>query len=793
MKQKIPHSFCSRLVFFLLLAFTNGYSQYVFHKDSLPASVSLHRYTTIVDVGAKAYTIGSIQQQYDALHPRTLKTENDDLGFTDHYFWAKTVLVNATSEKLEYLLETARPITDLVELYTIDSEAATIGKSTSGDAMPFSERNFQDRKTIFKLVLMPHSQQTLYLHLKSDGEVIKMPMNLYTSERFIAMTSFEQLIFGVFYGILIAAAIIYLFFFFGLREKTFLYYSLYVIFIGLMQFALDGYFYQLVTPGGGWFSLHAVLLFAMTAGILLGKYSEVFLRIKEHNKLLYTLFQVLYVMAFALILCIVCVPALFAICYPLANVLGLLILILIISSVVYLYVHKKAVDPFFSVGILFLILGFGIFILNNFGQVPNSFLTQNSSKFGTGLEIIFLSLSMGNLIRNLKNEKNELNRLALVRSEEMNDLKSYFLSNISHELRTPLNAIMNLIDAISKEVVDDKIKQNCQIIKYSSHSLLSSVNDILDFSKIEKGELQLESVTFEPVKVLEHLKNNAALRAKDQGLVFEFSKGDSIPELLQGDVTRLVQVVNNVLSNAIKFTAHGAVKFHIDAKVQPNGKASLIVAISDTGVGIAKEKMDRIFDSFSQNSIDNKRKFGGLGLGLYIVKTLVDMQGGTIQMESTVDVGTTCTLTIDFDIVVPEKKEVVTTATEFDLKGTRILVVEDNAINQMVIKMISKKWLNTTLVYANNGQEGLEAFKTHPFDIVLMDLQMPVMDGYEATIAIRSGAVEGANANIPIIAVTADVMETTKMRVKEIGMNDYISKPLKNDTLYEAIKALVLP
>jgi len=786
MKQRsLKFSFLLFFVFF----FNSGYSQYVF-EEPVPSSISLHPYTTIADVGQQEFNIEFIQANYTKLDSWKLKTENDDLGFTDHHFWAKLQLENATPNSLHYYLETARPITDLVEMYAIDS-LGKITKSISGDQLPFSERSFQDRKTVFKIDLESKEKITFFFHLKSDGEVIKIPMMLRTSENYIHEISKEQLVFGIFYGILTTAAILYLFFFFGLREKTFLYYSLYVVFIGLMQFALDGYFYQIVTPNSGWFSLRAVLLFAMIAGILLGKYSEVFLNIKVYNRTIYLLFNVLYALAFLVVLMIVFVPSLFPICYPLANVLGLLILILIISSVIYLYWKKKPVDVFFSFGILFLILGFGIFILNNFGQVPNSFFTQNSSKFGTGLEIIFLSLSMGNLIRDLKNQKEELNRLAFIRLEEMNDLKSYFLSNISHELRTPLNAILNLTDAISKEVVDEKLKQNCQIIKYSSHSLLSSVNDILDFSKIEKGELQLERVLFEPVKVLEHLKNNAVNRAKDQGLEFEFSKSDNIPEHMMGDVTRLVQIVNNVLSNAIKFTAHGFVKFHIDAKIKSKDSASLILTISDSGVGISKEKMNSIFDSFSQNTIDNKRKFGGLGLGLYIVKTLVDMQKGTITLDSVENIGTTCKITIDYDVVIQDKKEVIADTTIFDLKGKSILVVEDNAINQMVIKMITKKWLNTSVVYANNGQEGLDVLQQQHFDIILMDLQMPVMDGYEATIAIRNGEAGEAYKNIPIIAVTADVMETTKIRVKEIGMNFYISKPLKSETLFQAIMELL--
>ncbi|RTY82352.1 hybrid sensor histidine kinase/response regulator [Flavobacterium sp. ZB4P23] len=777
----------------VVLFFTKSFSQYEFSNGTIPKEVSLHNYTTVADVGQRNLDIHYVLANFNSFNPKKLQTENDDLGFSQNNFWSKTELINASDRTLNYYLETARPITDLVELYFIDSTSGKITKMVSGDNMPFSERSFDNRKTIFKIKILPNSRQQLFLHLKSDGEVVNMPVMLYSSENFIKLISNEQLFFGIFYGILAIVSIIYLFFYFALRQKAFLYYSLYVVFIGLMQFSLDGYFYELITPKGGWFSLRAVLLFAMIAGFLLGKYSEVFLNIKKHNKIIYFLFTVLYFLAFVLIVCILFVPKALALCYPLANVLGLLILILIISSVVYLYCKKIHVDGFFTMGIFFLVLGFGIFILNNFSQIPNSFLTDNSSKLGTGLEVIFLSLSMANLIRNLKNEKDNLNRLALIRSEEMNDLKSYFLSNISHELRTPLNAIMNLIESISNEVEDDTIKHKCKIIKYSSYSLLSSVNDILDFSKIEKGELKLENNPFDPVQVLEYLNNNAINIANEKGLEFQFSKSKNIPDFLIGDANRLVQIVNNVLSNAIKFTLKGCVKFTIDAELLPGNRASLILTISDSGVGISPDKRERIFDSFYQKSSDNKKKFSGLGLGLYIVKTLVDMQNGSIKMDSVINVGTTCVMTIDFEVS-EQKKGIGTTAKmgiENDLEGKSILVVEDNPINQMVIKMITKKWLNTTVMFANNGQEGIMALIKNQFDIVLMDLQMPVMDGYEATIAIRNGAAGIHNRHIPIIAVTADVMEATKQRVKEIGMNDYLSKPIKKEVLYEAIKKLV--
>jgi signal transduction histidine kinase/ActR/RegA family two-component response regulator len=781
--------------FFFLLIFlflsVSVKAQYVIVNDSqFKDGVSLHKYAKIVNVGQRNYTIQEIINN-KSLKFEPLLVENKDLGFTNDNFWLVFEVVNDTKSDLRPFIETSRAIVDVAELYVI-APSGKIELLKSGDLMPFKERSLNSTKTLFRPVLEPNQVTRFYLHLKSDGEVINAPIYMKSAEKELEVASFEQFIFGIFYGLLFITAIIYMFFYFAMKERSFLFYSLYVTFIGLLQFSVDGYFYQYFAPNNGWLSSHSVIIFATLANFFLGKYSQVFLNIKNYSYTIYRMFYVLYGLNLLSITALLVYPKSLEYLYPVANVLGLFLLLLIIVSILVVYFKTKKIDKFFSIGIFFLISGFVIFILKNFSVLPSVFWTENSSKLGTGLEVIFLSLSMANLIRNLKNEKNELNRLALVRSEEMNDLKSYFLSNISHELRTPLNAIMNMIDSISVEVQDDKIRKNCQIIKYSSHSLLSSVNDILDFSKIEKKELKLESVKFDPARVLENLKNNAINRANDQGLEFQFSKSDAIPDFLIGDVTRLVQVVNNVLNNAIKFTSKGFVKFDIDCKIKENNRASLKFTVSDSGVGIPKEKMNSIFDSFSQNSIDNKRKFGGLGLGLYIVKTLVDMQNGTVEMESKVNQGTTCVITLDFDIVPQENKtEVMATPVVYDLEGKSVLVVEDNPINQMVVKMITKKWLNTTVVYANNGQECLDAFKINHFDIVLMDLQMPVMDGYEATIAIRNGEAGAANASVPIIAVTADVMESTKLRVTEIGMNHYLSKPIKNDTLYSAVKNLV--
>jgi signal transduction histidine kinase/ActR/RegA family two-component response regulator len=782
----------SRLLwlFAVLTASQQLSAQFFLQKGKLGESISIHSKAEYVDVGKVDVSFDQIRN-IRAFRFLPMQKENKDFGFTNHNIWLRFELRNTTDEELNYFFETARPITDLAELYVIRKDKPVI-KYISGDAIPFEQRSFKLRKTIFKISLAPNESQQFYLHVKSDGEQLAMPMVLHSSENLLEESSFEQFIFGFFYGILLIASILYLFFFFAMRDKTFFFYSMYVVFIGLLQFSIDGYFYKFVTPQSGWFSLHAVIIFACFANFFLGRYAQVYLKVKEYNKLINKAFYVMYGLDLLLFLSLILIPDALQYSYPIANGLGLILLLLIISSQFTIFLKTRKIDHFFATGIFFLIFGFVVFILKNFGMFPITFLTENGSKLGTGMEVIFLSLSMANLIRNLKDEREELQTLALQKAEEMNELKSYFLSNISHELRTPLNAILNTAKSIAADSKDEQIQNSSQIIKYSTYSLLNSVNDILDFSKIERDEIKLEIAEFDLVKTAEHIANNFAQGAKEKGLDFTFTKGENLPQLVQGDCARLSQVLQNILSNALKFTHDGFVKFRLDAKKGKDNKVVITFVVSDTGVGISKEKINSIFDSFSQEGINNKRKFGGLGLGLYIVKHLINLQNGKIKVDSTPGLGTVCTIDLTYENVAV-KQEAITEIipNDYDLNGKAILVVEDNAMNQMVIKMITKKWLNTRVDFANNGQEGVQKLIENEYDIILMDLQMPIMDGYEATIAIRNGEAGENKKSIPIIALTADVMESTKTRVIEIGMNKYLSKPVDKDTLFEIIKLLV--
>jgi len=775
------------VVFFLLFSQSNLLAQFEINDANYGKidEFSLHEFTSCINVKKENLSVNEIIK-LDKKKFELLQNENSDLGFSSDSYWLHFSIKNATKSDVKYYIESSRPIVDVANFYKV-IDGKVIDFQKSGDVIPFKDRSFKHRKTLFTLYLNENEAADFYINLKSDGEAINTPVILRSPNKLVEVTSFEQIVFGFFYGILIIASILYFFFFYAMKERVFLYYSMYVLFIGLLQFSLDGYFYQFLMPSSGWLSQKSVLLFAIISGVFLGKYAQTFLEVKKISKYLNISYNILYVLFAGLISMIVFFPKWFEFGYPIMNALGLFLLILIISSLVVLYRKTGQFYQFFTLGILSLVTGFVIFILKNFSLLPYNFITENSSKLGTGLEVIFLSLSMANLIKKLKEDKEKLQTVALQKSEEMNEMKSYFLSNISHELRTPLNTIMNFIESIEGEIDSKSIREKCELIRSSSSSLLSSVNDILDFSKIEKGEIKLELGEFNFHQLLEEIRNDISLRANSKSLDFQMLLPKELPKTIKGDSNRIRQIVMNLLCNAIKFTNEGIVKFKIESIIE-NGYVNLTFIVSDTGEGIAKEKMNSIYDSFSQQSINNTRKYGGLGLGLYIVKALVDIHHGNIDIQSIVNQGTVCTVKISVGEVIEKVEVIADVNKEYDLKGKRILVVEDNAMNQMVLKMITKKWLNTEVDYAFNGEEGLQMMHKSKYDIVLMDLQMPIMDGYEATVEIRKGNSGLNDKNIPIIAVTADVMETTKDRVKEIGMNFYLSKPINKDVLFETIQ-----
>ncbi len=379
-------------------------------------------------------------------------------------------------------------------------------------------------------------------------------------------------------------------------------------------------------------------------------------------------------------------------------------------------------------------------------------------------------------------------------AEEANKVKSLFVSNVSHEIRTPLNAIIGLTELITDEQdLSPQLRENIKSIKYSSDHLLDVINDVLDFSKLEAGKVVLEQTDFDIFSLVKESSKTIGFKAKEKGITTRVDIQPNIPKVLKGDPSRLKQILLNLLSNAVKFTSEGSIDIKVNIMEMDGSRVNLKFAVSDTGIGIPEDVQSTIFESFMQAASDTSRKYGGTGLGLSICKKLVDLQKGTIGLESSEGAGSTFWFTISY--LISEKAYLPDISRlggqRKSLQDVKILLVEDDKMNQFVMKQLLKKW-HAELEIAENGQEAIDLLSVKKFDLVLMDLHMPHLNGYEATAIIRDPSSAVLDHKVMVIALTADVTAETKERVQKAGMNDFISKPCDQEIIFEKIHRSIL-
>lgn len=375
------------------------------------------------------------------------------------------------------------------------------------------------------------------------------------------------------------------------------------------------------------------------------------------------------------------------------------------------------------------------------------------------------------------------------KEREAAKIKENFLANMSHEIRTPMNAILGFTGLLQKKKLEPEAAEYVHSIRQSGENLLAIINDILDLSRIEAGMMRIEPAPFSVRSLVHSVETMFMEKAKEKGLLLTTAVEEQVPDILEGDAVRLTQILVNLIGNAVKFTQRGSINVSINAEPLPSGRVNLFISVSDTGIGIEKDKLPRIFDRFRQAEDSITRKYGGTGLGLSIVKDLVDLQQGSITVLSEPGLGTRFQLNIPYKIPVegnapahkPVKHDIVYPATG----NTEVLVVEDNEINQSLMKHLLASW-EVTPDIAANGKEAIEMLQQKKYDVILMDIQMPEMDGYSATQIIR----KELKLTTPIIAMTAHALAGEREKCLGYGMDEYISKPVREQELRALINRL---
>ena len=430
---------------------------------------------------------------------------------------------------------------------------------------------------------------------------------------------------------------------------------------------------------------------------------------------------------------------------------------------------------------------------NIFPGVEKAPITYQKEQFKYYIIADILSLGLACFWLVKENSNSEL-KLKKQREKALNELqsKSEFLSIMSHEIRTPLSGIIGMSDLLMNTALSNRETENLNVLKHSADNLLDIVNDILDFSKIEVGKLVIEKRPINLPDFLNQIKSSVAHRVATKELDLIFEIDEDLPQFILGDANRLQQVFTNLLDNAIKFTHFGHIKLKASLVFKDNeDQCTIHFSVSDTGIGIPKEHLKHIFDSFTQASQSTSRKYGGTGLGIYLCKKIIRLFGGYLDVESKPNLGTSFSFSLPFKMIdVPQLSIKPENIEDVSLEGLRVLIVEDNLINQFVIKQLLQQY-DISFNAVEDGHKALAELRTKNYDLVLLDYHMPDLDGLQTLQRIRAKSSNVIASNIPVIILTADILDEVKHKLTEAGCDDFLTKPIEQKRLLRALQKVI--
>jgi signal transduction histidine kinase len=686
-----------------------------------------------------AFTISGVSAPGLAARFRPGPAEGFNFGFTSKGYWVR-LRVQSQASTTTWLLKVQNSALGQAVLYApAGTDTTRFVAQPASLAYPFAQRLVKHRVPVFELPLAPGEARTFYLYFAGGGPV-HFPLEILSARQFAEKDHLEGLLQGVYFGLMFVMIFYNLFLYLSIKDPSYLYYLFYVASFGILQASMNGIAYQYVWPTPSWWADHCVpgvhchhhwLRFAVLhelprpeaehalfstgcSGVLIGPSG---------------VGRVLTVVAFAVREHRLGDAAGNGLCgagdgrgcgVPGAQYRPALFLLVAWSA---------------------LLLGIVLFALNNLGVLPGTFLTTYGVQIGSALDVVLLSLALADRINLLQRERLRVEG-EKVQAEQSKKVKEAFLAAVSHEIRTPINAITGFARLLETAGLLPQHHEYARHIRVSADNLLAIVNDVLDLSKLDAGKLHFERAEIDLDDLVRLLFQTICFGVNDKGLRATYQLDPRIPAGLLGDPVRLNQILLNLLGNAVKFTHQGEVSLSVRLLREDAQGVTLQFRVSDTGIGIPADKLATIFESYSQASKQTTRLYGGTGLGLTITKQLVELQGGTIGVESRVGAGTVFTVTLPLARNLgPARPKGTETTHSVAIPGAlrSVLLVDDNALNLIVARHTLQYWRPGLSVHAvGSGAECLESLREGAYDLVLLDLQMPDMDGFETARCIRA-------------------------------------------------------
>lgn len=749
------------------------------------------------------------------------KDDPPNFSFSSDVYWLKLDLryrQDNTSAN-QWLLEVANANQDFLDVYILHhlpNGQTRIEQFKTGDRLPFSHRALPYRNFLFPLDFNQSTEKQIFLRLANkDGLHAPAPLLLWQQQDFVYVNGDRNIGLGVYLGIMLVMALYNLFLYTAIRDNTYLYYVGYVVFLVLWIFSYFGFSSQYLWPNHAELGNRVIIVFACLWCSFMLHFVRVFLDTKKQvpwfDKLCWLLAAGLYV----------CLALAVAGSYALATkiIIFSALLFVIPCCVGAWQCWRNGYRParFFILAWSIMLLAMVTFTLKIANVLPAIFLVENAMQIGSAIEVTLLSLGLADRINALKQQKRDAQERALVAAKAANKLKDEFLANTSHELRTPLNGIIGLAESLIDGVagqLPQKANQNLAMVVSSGRRLSNLVNDLLDFSKLKDNHLSLNTKAVDLHSICDVVLTLSKPLIEQKPLVLVNNVPRDLP-LVRADEDRLLQVLHNLVGNGIKFTHNGEVR--VSAEV---GEFDVTITVSDTGIGIEESQFEQIFESFEQAQESNTRAYGGTGLGLAVSRQLVELHGGQLTVRSVVGEGSCFSFNLPNcsedeigehsdnasmsqsisrlhvfegqlnpepvlvqgdDMPVPhtvDSKEVASNdyrmSSEF-----HILIVDDEPVNRQVL-FDHLAVQNYHLYQASSGSQALEMLEKHKFDLILLDVMMPQMSGYEVCTKIRE---KFAVNDLPIIFLTAKTQVSDLVESFSVGGNDYLTKPITKHEL----------